>query len=595
MSTLLTAQNLSYDVTSGPLFEAISFTLNKGDKIGLIGTNGCGKSTLLKLLNNELSNFGGDVSLSHQCKMARVEQQLPNHLHNKTMLDAVVENLPEDLRLSDEWRGQVLLASMDFDEVYWQKPISTLSGGQHARLLIARALMLEPDLLLLDEPSNHLDLPTLLWLEGFLLKWKGTFVVVSHDRRLLDKVTNSTWVMRDKTLHHFALNCTQARQALAERDQTDAIRRESEQKEIDRIEKSASRLAIWGRDFDNESFAKKAKSMEKRVQSLKSCQTQLGEVEPWRLRLIGESMPANRILELAEYSVVPAEGAETLFQVLFQQIKSGDHVAIMGKNGCGKSSLLRMLWQNYQQANHSSEKHSQRQRLGVFHPQSRLGYYDQGLNQLHDHDCLLDALYPFFPDSQERRKMALISAGFAYERHAQKVAELSGGERSRLLFVGLTLANYHFLMLDEPTNHLDIDGKEELAETIKTFAGGLILVSHDRELIEKSCNRFWYIEGSKLQEMDGVEQIHRAMTDHYCLDAQASVQITVESSEPSMLCGEISVSLADHHDDALLERLCVLEALLEDDLGRKLKRQKPLMQSQWKQEIEYINGLLDLT
>ncbi len=586
MSTLLTAQTLSYDVTSGPLFEGISFTLNKGDRIGLIGTNGCGKSTLLKLLNNELRNYSGDVSLSHQCKMARVEQQLPSHLDNKTMLDAVVENLPEDLRLSDEWRGQVLLASMDFDEVYWQKPISTLSGGQHARLLIARALMLDPDVLLLDEPSNHLDLPTLLWLEVFLLEWRGTFVVVSHDRRLLDKVTNCTWIMRDKTLHHFNLNCTQARQALSERDKSDAIRRESEQKEINRIEKSASRLAIWGRDFDNESFAKKAKSMEKRVENLKNCQTQLGETEPWKLRLVGEAMQANRIVELSDYSVAPAEGAATLFNVLFQQIKSGDHVAIMGKNGCGKSSLLRMLWQNYQLNSQQDEQ----KRLGVFHPLARVGYYDQSLNQLNDEDGLLDALYPFYPDSQERRKMALISAGFAYERHEQKVVELSGGERSRLLFVGLTLANYHFLMLDEPTNHLDIDGKEELAETIKAFAGGLILVSHDRELIEKSCNRFWYIDGQNLQEMDGVEQVHQAMIEQYVATSVPAQSAVMLSEQPSAA----NASLINQQDEDLLERLFTLEALLEDDLGRKLKRQKPLMQSKWQDEIAQINAQLGL-
>lgn len=590
MSTLLTAQTLSYDVTSGPLFEGISFTLNKGDKIGLIGTNGCGKSTLLKLLNNELPYFNGDVALSHQCKMARVEQQLPNHLHNKTMLDAVVENLPEDLRLSDEWRGQVLLASMDFDEVYWQKPISTLSGGQHARLLIARALMLEPDVLLLDEPSNHLDLPTLLWLERFLLEWKGTFVVVSHDQRLLDKVTNCTWIMRDKTLHHFSLNCTQARQALVERDKSDAIRRASEQKEIDRIEKSANRLAIWGRDFDNESFAKKAKSMEKRVQSLKSCQTQLGDIEPWRLRLTGESMPANRILELVECAVTPADGAATLFRVLFQQIKSGDHVAIMGKNGCGKSSLLRMLWLNYQLTTQQEQGHI----VGMFHPLTRVGYYDQSLNQLNDEDCLIDALYPFFPDSQERRKMALISAGFAYERHEQRVHELSGGERSRLLFVGLTLANYHFLMLDEPTNHLDIDGKEELAETINAFAGGLILVSHDRELIEKSCNRFWYIERDNLKEMDGVEQVHQAMIGQCNSNILKPTQTAARSSEPGGLSNTVFSSADEQNDEDLLERLFVLEALLEDDLGRKLKRQKPLMQSKWQDEIDHINTQLGL-
>src|SRR5690606_23638727 len=135
------------------------------------------------------------------------------------------------------------------------------SGGQQMRLLLARAIIHQPDLLLLDEPSNHLDLPSLIWLEGFLSRWKGAFVLVSHDQMLLDRVTNTTWIMRDRTLHHFALPCSLARAALDEKDQADRLRHQSEQKEIDRIERSAKRLAQWGKVYDNEDLARKAKTM----------------------------------------------------------------------------------------------------------------------------------------------------------------------------------------------------------------------------------------------------------------------------------------------------------------------------------------------
>lgn len=504
MTTLISTSSISYDLTSCRLFDGLSFTIKKGDRIGLIGSNGCGKSTLLRLLNKDLPDSIGSVSFASYAEVALIEQHLPKRLLSMSMLDAVIDNLPSELQLSEQWRAQIILSNLGFKESYWDQSIDTLSGGQYARVLVARALIVEPDVLLLDEPSNHLDLPTLLWLEQFLMDWKGTFVMVSHDQRLLDHVTNCTWVLRDKKLQNFSQTCTEAREALEEKDRADAERQEVEQKEINRIEKSAQRLAIWGRDFDNEGLARKAKSMEKRAAGLRTTMTRLDTIEPWTLSLFGESMKANRLLELVSVPVAATQDQEPLFEVLFQQVKSGDRVAILGKNGAGKSSLLKVLWASYQA--------SQLEDNGYFHPQAEVGYYDQSLNQLCDKHSLIDSLYPFYPVSQEARKMALISAGFSYERHDQKIAELSGGERSRLLFVGLSLAKYHFLLLDEPTNHLDIEGKEELAHCLTHFEGGLLLVSHDRELIESSCNRFWYINDGQLVEMTYLDAVYEAMS-----------------------------------------------------------------------------------
>ena len=592
MSTLLSAQSICYDVTSGSLFEGVTFTLKRGDRIGLIGDNGCGKSTLLKLLNGDLSDYNGSVSRSAQSKMARIEQQLPDELHPMTMLEALTEQLPVEVSNVETWRAEVLLSSMGFDEHDWHLIAGDLSGGQHTRLLLARALIQDPDILLLDEPSNHLDLPTLLWLEQFLLQWQGTFVLVSHDQRLLDQVTNCTWVMRDKKLLYFRLPCSQARQALKEKDSSDELRFNAEQKEILRIEKSASRLAIWGRDFDNEKFARKAKNMEKRADALKETQTELATLTPWTLTLTGEAMAANRLLALDSVEVSPAPDAPILFEVLAQQIKSGDRVAIMGRNGCGKSSLLRMLWQHYQEESNTSVPNMPI----TFHGQARVGYYDQILQQVSDDDSLLDAIYSFYPQSQESRKMALISAGFSYSRHSQPVKELSGGERSRLLFVGLSLANYHLLMLDEPTNHLDINGKEQLAATLDQFAGGLLLVSHDRELIEKSCNRFWYIEDDQLEEMYSMDRVHSAMMSEQNRDDAVVKLAKEEESFSTVEIGSMTEPvMVDDHQETLLLRLIELETLLSDDQVRKKKHQKLELQLSWQSEIEAINGQLGLS
>ena len=569
MSTLLTAQSLRVDTAFGTLFDSLSFTLKKGDRIGLLGDNGCGKSTLLKVLDGTDSPAAGTVALAGYCLMARVEQHLPEAIYPLTMLDAVLAQLPATERESLHWKAETLLAGMGFTPQDMALTSATLSGGQHTRLLLARALIGDPDLLLLDEPSNHLDLPTLLWLEQFLQNWSGSFVLVSHDRQLLDAVTNGSWILRDKMLHYFALPCTAARQALVAKDESDALRHKAEQKEIDRVTASARRLATWGKVYDNEDLARKAKQMEKQVERLKESQTELTAGSPWTLTLRGDALRADRLLEMENLSVAPEPGLSELFHVDIARLRSGDRVAIVGRNGCGKSSLMKLIWRHF-----SGEPSETGLKL---HPRVSPGYYDQTLNQLSEEATIFDALEPFAPDPQTR-KMALISAGFPWARHGQKVSTLSGGERSRLLFVGLTLARYSLLMLDEPTNHLDMEGKEALAETLQQFEGGVLLVSHDRQLISQSCNRYWLIEDGRLSEWHDAEAVFERL--------RAGTGPVVPGASKTASKAPPSAS------DDLLERLVALETLLEEDLARKPKHQKPQLQAQWRREIEEIEAQL---
>ena len=576
MTTLLSAQSLGFDNTFGPLLAEISFGLKKGDRIGLIGHNGCGKSTLLKIISGSLSASRGSVTVANQCLMARVEQHLPAGLHDRTLLDAVLNHLPDTLHQPERWQAEVLLGSLGFDETTWALTAGTLSGGQHTRLLLARALIRQPDLLLLDEPSNHLDLPTLLWLEQFLQNWSGSFVLVSHDRSLLDNVTNSTWILRDNRLQFIRLPCTQAREALAEKDIADAHRRQAEQKEIDRVAKSAKRLALWGSVYDNEKLARKAKQMEKQVDRLKDDQTLVTAGNQWQLRLQGEALPADRVLALSGLAVRPAPDAPVLFELDEMRVKSGDRIALVGRNGCGKSSLLQSLWQAFTHPEHHEPG-------VVFHPKVRVGYYDQNQHQLQDDDTLSTALASFAPLNEDQRKMALIGAGFPYVRHQQLVSTLSGGERSRLLFIGLTLANYSLLLLDEPTNHLDMEGKEELAETLKTFSGAVLLVSHDRTLIEQSCNRFWLIDNKRLDEWHDLTPVYDILSDS---PPPVSVAEAVKIVEPE---GQPACE-----EERLLAMLLEVESKLEEDLARKARHQKPELQRQWQQQITELGELLDL-
>ncbi|QZY92418.1 ATP-binding cassette domain-containing protein (plasmid) [Pantoea dispersa] len=569
MSTLLSAHAVGFDNAFGPLFHSLDFSLKKGDRIGLIGDNGSGKSTLLKILSGELAASHGSVTPASHCLLARIEQHLPETLFGASLLDGVIARLPAAQRSSERWRAEALLHTLGFSTAQQSQTAATLSGGQHMRLLLARALILQPDLLLLDEPGNHLDLPTLLWLENFLIGWQGSFVLVSHDSALLDRVTNCSAILRDRTLHVFRLPCTAAREALAQQDEADAQRHQAQQQEIARVESSAKRLAIWGRTYDNEGLARKAKQMEKRIDWLKAAQTTLSAGSPWQLQLQGEALQADRVLALPPMSIQPAAGAPTLFSMPALQVKSGDRIAIVGHNGCGKSSLLRQLWHSWQQGDSP-----------LFHPRARVGYYDQSLQQLRDDQTLSAALHGFAALSDEQCKMALISAGFPWLRHQQKVASLSGGERSRLLFVGLTLARYSLLLLDEPTNHLDMTGKEELAQALQQFAGAVLLVSHDRSLIASSCNRFWLIEQQQLSEWHDWSQVTaRLATAHVPVDHPLAAA---------------AVDDRPGDEDALLQALLVLEEKLQQDEARKAKHQKPAQQQQWRREIAQLKQQLNL-
>ncbi len=581
MTTYLTAQSLSLSHATTLLFKEVTFTLSAANKIGLVGHNGCGKSSLLKVLSGLYEPTTGSVARAKRCLVSYVEQHLPTSVSNSTVLQALEERLAVD----EHWQAQRLLNELGFADHEQQMPVANCSGGQQMRLLLARAVITNPDLLLLDEPSNHLDLPSLLWLENFLKQWKGAFVLVSHDRQLLDSTTNTTWIMRDQTLYCFELPCSAAREALSEKDRTDELRHASEQKEIDRIERSAKRLAEWGKVYDNEDLARKAKTMTARKERLEEQQTELSSGPPWTLSLQGDALPANRLLEVNHCAVKPKQSEVTLFNAEHFQLKSGDRVAIMGANGTGKSSMLEQL---YQQFHHELRTvHDMDDGAPMrFHPNAKLGYYDQSLHQLNDGDSLIKALAQFANVDDQTRKMALISAGFDYQRHGQNVASLSGGERARLLFVGLSLARYHLLFLDEPTNHLDLEGKQELWQTLNDYQGAALIVSHDRELIEKGCNRFWLIRDGKLVEVLEAEEAYQQIRSQVLpsSDTESSNRTACEASS-------LSTPAVDN-DEQLLERLLELESKLEADLQRKPKHQKPSLQQQWRDEIETIEAML---
>lgn len=579
MTTLISTQALQLDTHDGFLFHELAFTLRQGDRIGLTGHNGCGKSTLLGLLAGTREATAGTIHYARACRLQHVEQHLPADLASLSLYDALLAPVLEQPEL--HWRVDSLLAELGFDLETAQVPVHSLSGGQHTRLLLGRALLQEPNVLLLDEPSNHLDLPSLLWLEQFLLRWRGAFILVSHDQRLLDNVATRSWILRDGRLYDFDLPCGPALAALAEADLAAAARHAAEQKEIDRLSASSARLALWGRTYDNEDLARKAKTMQRRIDKLKDAQAFVSDGAPWRLRLRGKALAADQLLALDGLDVRAVPASSVLFRVGQLWLKPGDRVALLGANGSGKSSLLRLCWQAIQ---------AQEERTDLrYHKAASIGYYDQSLQQLADDADLSDALYPVAAQneaarSQVARRQALIGAGFPYARHGQTVATLSGGERARLLFLGLSLASYHLLLLDEPSNHLDMQGKAELGLALRGFEGGCLLVSHDRDLIETACNRFWVVADGRLEEW---------------LDAaSAYARLSLEDGHAPACAPRVETAAlapAQTDVDVQLERLCELEQLLAEDLARKSRHQKPVSQQVWRAELAQLNRALGIT
>lgn len=572
MTTLMSTHSLQMSAGHLPLFDNLDLSIRSGDRIGLIGANGCGKSTLLALLAGQRTPHDGRIHKATSCRCEFVAQHLPAQLQTLSTRAVLLDALANEA--DQTWQVDKLLTGLQLAEQA-DLPVSALSGGQHTRLQIGRALLHQPNLLLLDEPSNHLDLPALLWLERFLLAWRGAFVLVSHDGRLLDRVTRETLILRDRRLHRFALPCSQARAALAEEDEQTRLRRADEQKEIDRLSASSKRLAIWGREHDNEKLVRQAKSMEKRVARLQEEQSVVGADAPWRLELHGQALPADALLRLDALDVRPAPGLPPLLRAEDLWLRAGDRVALLGANGTGKSSLLRQCW---------GEVCDQRPAEGWYrHPGASIAYYDQALQQLDGDATLTYALYPLAPLPEVTLRQALIRAGFPYSRHGQRVATLSGGERARLLFLALSLASHHLLWLDEPTNHLDLAGKEELAEALNAFPGGVLLVSHDRDLIELSCNRFWVIREGRIHEAHSAERAYAELL------GDAPEQPAARANDPK---GEDP--MPEHDDEALLARWYELDALLAADLARKPKHQTPRLQQEWRHELGRLAGLLGL-
>src|SRR4029077_378006 len=341
--SLLSVENLGFAYGARGIFAGLDFSIEEGDRVGLIGPNGCGKSTLLRVLAGREEIDEGRRQTRRNLVIAAVEQMLPPELESRTALEAVAEGMAPGEREIFAYRAEAILSVFGFDEAQAATPLSALSGGWRRLVLIARAAVAEPDLLLLDEPTNHLALAKILCLEAWMRdELAAPFIVVSHDRTLLDRTTERTLILRDGRVQDFAAPSSRARELLTERDVAAARARAAEEDEIRRLEASAKRLASWGKVFDNEKFSRRAKSMEKRIDKLRADMTAVAKADKRDLRLAADEARANILLRCQMLPVEAPDG-RPLFSLERLNLARGDRVAILGRNASGKSTFLRKL------------------------------------------------------------------------------------------------------------------------------------------------------------------------------------------------------------------------------------------------------------
>jgi ATP-binding cassette subfamily F protein 3 len=523
--------NITLILGAKRIFENLNWEIQSGQKIGLIGANGAGKSSLFKLIVGEHApELGGSVTraklittgyLSQQpeldstltafdaalagnprvaevhAELERVENSLgdPEVYGNERRLQQALEvqhKLIEEYNDlgGDSYPARVrdLLLGLGLAQSELTKPLSVLSGGQKKLVGLARLLLVRPDILLLDEPDNHLDLPGKMFLENLIREYEGTVILISHDRYLLDAVVTHIAELEDGSLTLFSGNYTEfvldKEERLARQEELYQI----QQRGLARMEMALRRYKVWVQF--NDKFASRLHAMEARMARVDRIDKPTLERKRMNMRLNGWR-GSNKVLELA--GVSKSFGEKQILSNLNQTIWHGERVGLIGANGAGKSVLLRMILRQEQ-------PDSGEIKIG---PSISIGHYAQEHETLDFNQTVLDAVRYAGEMSESRAAAFLLHYLFTYRQVSQRIGELSGGERSRLQLALVVLSGANFLLLDEPTNNLDIASAEVLEQALEDFEGTTLVISHDRYFLDRTVERLLVIEDGQLMEYQG--------------------------------------------------------------------------------------------
>ena len=544
---VLSCNNLNKSFGIDSILENVNFTVNEYDKIGIIGVNGTGKTTLFKIISGIYGYDSGDIYTSKDCEIGYLEQNTNFHSEN-TILEEVLEVFKDviemekylrDLehkiseessntnsttleKLMNEYSNKLeafsdmngygykseakgVLKGLGFSDEDMDKPISILSGGEKTRVLLGKLLLKKPTLLLLDEPTNHLDSEAIEWLEVFLKQYKGTVILISHDRYFLDQVVNRIFEIHNKKLKTYNGNYSDFIKASAIEKELELKKFEDQQKDIKKQEESIERLKAFGR----EKHLKRARSKEKALAKVDV----LDKPEAYRKKAKIEFNPSvtsgNDVLQLRDISM--GYGERILFKDLNLDIYRGEKVALIGANGIGKSTLFKIIMNEITPLSGDIK----------FGTNVNVSYFHQEQKTLNLDNTIIDEIWEDNKQLTQTSLRTMLGAFlFEGEEVFKKISTLSGG----VAILKLILSNANLLLLDEPTNHLDIDSKEVLEEALSSYTGTIFTISHDRYFLntvvdkvlvldengitEYLGNYDYYIEKKKqVQEMNTVEVI----------------------------------------------------------------------------------------
>lgn len=522
---VLSGNDISVSFGGETLFHDVNFRLEENGRAGLVGVNGCGKTTLMHVINGRQEAETGGISKAAGIKLGCMEQYVIRD-NNITLYDEVLEifrplidaeneladiavaidtgdhseqTLSRQMQLQERFErdGGLTYKSMTssaliglgFSEEDFGKPISVMSGGQKSKAQLAKLLLSGSNILLLDEPTNHLDITACEWLEKFLTEYKGAYIVISHDRYFLDKVTNTTFEMENKTLHEYKGNYTRYLDLKAEAREAQQRVYDRTVKEINRIEGIVEQQKRWGQEHNFITAASKQKQADRLKETLEKPE-ELPEAIKFSFR--AKDGGANDVL-IAKNLSKSFDGV-TVFRNAGLDIKRNTTTFILGENGCGKTTLLKILMGQYQPDN------------GEFKLGNNIqcGYYDQAQTDLDPSKTVLDEVWDKYPGmTQTEVRSALAQFLFKGEDVFKNVGKLSGGEKARVSLLKLMLSKANMLLLDEPTNHLDIHSREALENALANYGGTLLIVSHDRYLINKLADRIVWLDKNGTVNIDG--------------------------------------------------------------------------------------------
>lgn len=522
---VLSGNDISVSFGGETLFHDVNFRLEENGRAGLVGVNGCGKTTLMHVINGRQEAETGGISKAAGIKIGCMEQYVIRD-DNITLYDEVLEifrplidaeneladiavaidtgdhseqTLSRQMQLQERFEREggltyksmtcSALAGLGFSEEDLNKPISVMSGGQKSKAQLAKLLLSGSNILLLDEPTNHLDITACEWLEKFLTEYKGAYIVISHDRYFLDKVTDTTFEMENRTLREYKGNYTRYLELKAEAREAQQRVYDRTVKEINRIEGIVEQQKRWGQEHNFITAASKQKQADRLKETLEKPED-LPEAIKFTFR--AKEGGANDVL-IAKGLSKSFDGT-AVFTNAELDIKKNTTTFILGENGCGKTTLLKILTGEYQADNGEYK----------FGNNIQFGYYDQAQTDLDPSKTVIDEVWDRYPAmTQMQVRSALAQFLFKGDDVFKNVGKLSGGEKARVSLLKLMLSKANMLLLDEPTNHLDIHSREALENALASYGGTLLIVSHDRYLINKLADRIVWLGKTGTVNIDG--------------------------------------------------------------------------------------------